>query len=99
YSSAEDLAEDLRRFLADRPILARRPTPLERGWRLCRRNLLPTSLAASVSVLLLVLVAGSIVAVARLRTDRDRLARAQRDTQKELVRSLISEARAGHLSG
>jgi serine/threonine protein kinase len=38
YATAGELAEDLRRFLADRPIRARRATPLERGWRWCRRN-------------------------------------------------------------
>ena len=38
YATAEQLAEDLRRFLADRPILARRISPAERAWRWCRRN-------------------------------------------------------------
>jgi serine/threonine protein kinase len=38
YVTAEALAEDLRRFLADRPIRARRAGPAERAWRWCRRN-------------------------------------------------------------
>jgi serine/threonine protein kinase len=38
YASAAELAEDLRRFLADRPIRARRASWLEHGWRWCRRN-------------------------------------------------------------
>ena len=38
YESAEDLCEDLHRFLEDRTILARRPSPPERLWRWCRRN-------------------------------------------------------------
>lgn len=38
YARAEDLREDLRRFLADRPIRARRSSPRERAWRWCRRN-------------------------------------------------------------
>ena len=32
------MAEDLRRFLADQPILARRSSVAEKTWRLCRRN-------------------------------------------------------------
>ncbi len=55
YSSAADLAEDLRRFLADRPIRARRATAAEQVWRWCRRNrtaalLILVSLAALVSL-------------------------------------------------
>jgi serine/threonine protein kinase len=38
YATAESLAEDLRRFLMDRPIQARRAGALERAWRWCRRN-------------------------------------------------------------
>ncbi len=38
YASAEQMAEDLRRFLADKPVLARRSSPTEQAWRWCRRN-------------------------------------------------------------
>ena len=38
YGTAEQLAEDLRRFLADKPVLARRSSPAEQAWRWCRRN-------------------------------------------------------------
>jgi len=56
YQSAGDLVEDLRRFLADKPLLARRTTALEHFWRWCRRNRLVASLAAT-ALMLLVLVA------------------------------------------
>src|SRR5262249_33218171 len=53
YSSAEDLAEDLRRFLEDRPIRARRPGPGERLVRWGRRNRgLAAALAAIASLVL-----------------------------------------------
>ena len=55
YASAEALAGDLHRFLADRPIRARRATTAEQAWRWCRRNpaatlLIVASLATLVSL-------------------------------------------------
>ncbi len=38
YGTAAALAGDLRRFLEDRPIQARRAAAPERAWRWCRRN-------------------------------------------------------------
>ena len=38
YATAQELADDLARFLDDRPILARRPTVLERTMRWARRH-------------------------------------------------------------
>ncbi len=38
YSSAAELAEELRRFRAGEPIQARPAGRLERGWRWCKRN-------------------------------------------------------------
>src|SRR5262249_43254277 len=55
YASAEALADDLRRFLDGRPILARRSSALERGWSWCRRNpgLATASFAAGVLTMVL----------------------------------------------
>jgi serine/threonine protein kinase len=58
YAAAQDLADDLRRYLDDRPVKARRTTVFEHGWRWCRRNPAVASLSAS---LLLVLLAGFAV--------------------------------------
>jgi serine/threonine protein kinase len=52
YASAADLGDDLRNFLADRPLKARRVTRLERGWRWCRHNQVVAGLAAALAVLL-----------------------------------------------
>jgi WD40 repeat protein/serine/threonine protein kinase len=57
YQSAADLAADLRRFVEDRPVRARRVTPPERLWRWCRRD--PRT-AGLLGALLLTLVAGLV---------------------------------------
>lgn len=57
YRSAHALADDLRRFLEDRPIRARRVTAIERGWRWSRRNRALAGLMATAAASL-VLAAG-----------------------------------------
>jgi WD40 repeat protein/serine/threonine protein kinase len=62
YPTAAEMADDLRRFLADRPIKARRASWREQGWRWCRRNPgVAASLASAglfLSLLVLVLAVG-----------------------------------------
>jgi WD40 repeat protein len=59
YAIANDLADDLRRYLDGRPIVCRPIGPLGRGWRWCGRNPLIAGLLAAVAVTLL---AGAAVA-------------------------------------
>ena len=58
YQSAGDLAEDLERFLDDRPIRARRASLVEHGWRWCRRNPALASVSALALTLLVVVATG-----------------------------------------
>lgn len=61
YRSAEELADDLQRFLEDRPILARRASMIERLWRWSRRNRAIACLTGvALSLLILVAVVASI---------------------------------------
>jgi len=60
YATAAALAEDLRRFVEDRPIRARRISPAERLARWCRRNKV---LAASIGVAAAALVAAVVVSL------------------------------------
>ena len=69
YASAMELAEDLRAFLADRPILARRPNAVARVTRWTRRHKIGA--IAAVSIMLLALAAGQLVAGSR-RAARDK---------------------------
>jgi eukaryotic-like serine/threonine-protein kinase len=57
YQTAGELAEDLQRFLADRPILARRTGPIEKVWRWSRRN---PVVAGMTIAFLLALLAGFV---------------------------------------
>ena len=56
YATAGELADDLRRFLDDQPIRARRIGPVERCWRWCRRHRAVAALSG-LAVVLLVLAA------------------------------------------
>jgi WD40 repeat protein len=101
YASAGALAQDLERFLANQPILARRTTSLERGWRWCRRNPVVAGLIVSVAGLLIAVAGVSTFDSIRLgqqltKTSRaetaERLAR--QDAQLKLWDSYLAEASA-----
>ena len=71
YARAEDLADDLRRFLADQPIRARRSPWHERAWRWCRRNPAVAALSTLVGLLLVALSVGSLVAAFHFQKQRN----------------------------
>jgi len=60
YDTAGALASDLARFLADRPILARRISPWERGWRWCKRNPVVASAVGSAALALIAVAVLSV---------------------------------------
>ena len=55
YNSAQELADDLQRYLEDKPILAKRPTLMERTRKWSRRH--PSVVIASMVILVVCLVA------------------------------------------
>src|SRR5262249_57863858 len=57
YQTAAELADDLRRFLDDKPVQARRVGPLERLRRWCRRNPVIAGLTATAAALLVLVAA------------------------------------------
>ncbi|MCI0541745.1 MAG: serine/threonine protein kinase [Verrucomicrobiales bacterium] len=75
YQTAEQLAEELNRFLHDEPIHARPVTRTERTWRWCRRKPVVASLSAATATLLLAVAVGSPIALFRIKAARDAEAR------------------------
>jgi tetratricopeptide (TPR) repeat protein/tRNA A-37 threonylcarbamoyl transferase component Bud32 len=92
YTSAGALAEDLRRFLAGEPILAR-PTPTwERAWKWARRR---PALAALTAVSVLAVVGVLSLAFLWLDSSR-RAAEGIAEQQKKLADYQTQEARKEH---
>jgi serine/threonine protein kinase/tetratricopeptide (TPR) repeat protein len=88
YPSADELAEDLRRFLADEPVRARRIGLGERTRRWCLRN--PWVAASVAAVVLVFLAAFAVVNVALWQA---RQAEALAETRRQDAESNEREAR------
>jgi eukaryotic-like serine/threonine-protein kinase len=69
YATPQDLADDLNRFLLDRPIRARPPTLADRGRKWCRRH---KPLVATAAVCLVVSVIGLSVSTVLIAREQGR---------------------------
>jgi serine/threonine protein kinase/WD40 repeat protein/predicted Zn-dependent protease len=105
YASAADLAEDLQRFLDNRPIKARRVAVVERFRRWCRRNPVVAALTLALFVLLAGFAVASTVAAFWLQRERDTARAAEDRAHKEeeaktekLFESYVAQARASRFS-
>ena len=98
YQSASDFADDIRRYLNDQPIEARRTGWLERSWRWCRRNRAVATLAAAVMALTLSVAIISTVSAVRLKTAQTRITAENHVANKRLFTSYIDQAKFRRLS-
>jgi serine/threonine protein kinase len=104
YGSAREMADDLQRFLEDRPILARRVGVVERLWRWSRRNRMVAALIGLASGLLVLLaivstagyvttnIANRQVRSALFREARERRAAESQQRKADAVSELASAA-------
>src|SRR5205823_7483372 len=84
YPAARELAEELGRFVAGEPVVARPVGRLERGWRWCRRN---PVVAGLLLLVFLTLGAGAAVAtVFAIRAEDKAQEAAQRAREAEEAR-------------
>jgi serine/threonine protein kinase/WD40 repeat protein len=99
YATAQELADDLERFLDDRPIQARRPGPLVRTRKWARRHL---PIVVSLGVSLALCLAAAVVGLLVYAGQQEELAN-QREAQElrakqALYRTLLGRATALRLA-
>jgi WD40 repeat protein/serine/threonine protein kinase len=83
YQSPAEMAEDLKRFVEDRPVKARRISGMERLWRWCHRN---PALAGMAGAVVLTLAAGTAVSTLKYL---------DAEQQKEIAQHLQARAEFG----
>ena len=93
YQSADALAEDLRRFLADEPIEARPVGPLERAWIWAKRRPAAAALLLVSGVAALALVGASVAFIysRRLEAKNAQLATAFAISNQSLAKATFHE--------
>ena len=82
YATAQELADDLRRFIEDKPIRARRPTLVERAARWSRRH---KSVVWAAAVVLILAVVGLAVSTWLIWLEKEQTKREQERTKAALA--------------
>jgi tetratricopeptide (TPR) repeat protein len=90
YATARELADDLRRFLEDHPIRARRPSLPERAVKWARRHKPLVAFAAATQFLAVVGLSAGVVLIAGAR-DRTRAQQRRAERNFELARDAIDQ--------
>jgi serine/threonine protein kinase/tetratricopeptide (TPR) repeat protein len=96
YATAQEMADDLERFLKDEPIKAKPPTLVQKAkkWAHRRQQIVWTAAAAMVLVVA-VIVAGLVIGNIRIQEERNEAQRQRDDAQRQrdLARKNFQKAR------
>jgi serine/threonine protein kinase/WD40 repeat protein len=100
YPTAGELADDLRRFLADQPVQARRPTLGQRlrRWGRRHRSAVRAAIGAAAVALVTVLL-GLTLSNLAITAERDKARTAEVDRTRQYFYALVAGAERERLSG
>jgi hypothetical protein len=91
YASAQEMGDDLRRFLQDRPIRAKRPTLLDKATKWARRH---RAWVASAAVILFMAAAASLAATVMIAQEQSKTQAAYERERQRAVEAVAERARA-----
>ena len=98
YQSAQAMAEDLGRFLADEPIKARQVSTAERYWRWARRNPVIAVLGGVLTAVLLATTSGLDLAASYFRDLAGSESRANQNLQEAKQQAIVERDKSRQLS-
>jgi WD40 repeat protein len=99
YETANGLARDVQRYLADEPVVARPPSKFYQFRKLVHRNKLAFAAAVVVGASLILGLGAVTVAAVRIQRDNTQIRKARDDATEKLWGSYLAEARANRASG
>jgi tetratricopeptide (TPR) repeat protein len=100
YATAQELGDDLRRFLENKPIRAKRPSLLERAAKWGRRNTAIVAATIAILIVTVLALAGGVVqqrwARVRISAELKRALNAEEATRREQAKTekAVAQARA-----
>jgi serine/threonine protein kinase/Tfp pilus assembly protein PilF len=87
YSSSQQMASDIQRYLEGKPVIARRDTLSYRTAKFVRRHWLPVTAGAAVIFLILAFATTTYVQSLRIADERDRVTQQRALAEREQVRA------------
>jgi serine/threonine protein kinase/tetratricopeptide (TPR) repeat protein len=87
YSSSQQMASDIQRYLDGKPVIARRDTLSYRTAKFVRRHWLPVTAGVGTAFLILAFATTTYVQAVRISAERDRVAEQRERAERERARA------------